>query len=689
MFINILHLIFFLGCCWLKYLLLLCFVYLDFIKEKKMTDIEKSPNDSETSYACKDCNTVFQEASEFHKHACEYADRIENPEASDHHVKCEICGNMYSKRYLVQHLRIHNETLDFTCSICNKQFKSKLRLKCHFHAHTARYKCDVCGKGFGESGNLKKHMRIHSGERPFVCTVCNKSFTQKRHLQDHKVTHNGECDLDCDVCGRKFLNRSALKVHKFCHETEFPFGCKECNACFPNEESLKAHACNQEEKPYVCNFCDESFKEHYLLKDHLALHRADHQPFACELCKKTFHKFAILKIHMQSHSKERNHVCHLCNKAFKTFNVLRKHCLLHTGERNKICEICNKSFKCNNTLRTHYLTHTDERPFGCEICGKTFKRITPLQNHLTTHTGELPYPCDVCGKRFARKSTLENHIILHTGERPYICLICQKTFTRKSSLKIHHTTVHMKEEQEVPKNINNSGIHLLAGDMARHAILLKHTFGRNPNGTMGYQNIPMSFERGNSDEAISLKGTDEGKCMSSDSSSECSGLNNVEIEFSDTNSMESSKDANSEFSNNYICKDCNTTFQEASEFHNHACERAARSENPGGSNDHLNNEIHNSSECNDLNNVVSEFSNANSMELSESANNEFCNKLKSGQNENLVEMLTDGEKPEERITEVAELNSNDTQCTLEKSPIPNVTHIKNEPLDEQEQVMTN
>jgi len=67
-----------------------------------------------------------------------------------------------------------------SCSVCDKIFLTKKKLKCHLNYHKkAKISCDVCGKGYMGRGNLSMHQRIHQDVRPFQCTTCNNSFRQK------------------------------------------------------------------------------------------------------------------------------------------------------------------------------------------------------------------------------------------------------------------------------------------------------------------------------------------------------------------------------------------------------------------------------------------------------------------------------------------------------------------------------
>ncbi|XP_013109722.2 transcription factor Ouib isoform X1 [Stomoxys calcitrans] len=129
---------------------------------------------------------------------------------------CDICGNVYDRRYSLQaHIRRHRDEKPFECELCGQSFHCNFELSRHIRKHTGLrpYVCVYCKRSFGDRSTLIKHERIHRNERPYSCETCGKTFTYSSVLKVHQLTHTGEKPFNCELCGKRFSRSHHLRAH--------------------------------------------------------------------------------------------------------------------------------------------------------------------------------------------------------------------------------------------------------------------------------------------------------------------------------------------------------------------------------------------------------------------------------------------------------------------------------------------
>uniref|UniRef100_A0A8B9MPX8 C2H2-type domain-containing protein n=1 Tax=Accipiter nisus TaxID=211598 RepID=A0A8B9MPX8_9AVES len=184
-------------------------------------------------YVCKECNKTFKTPNHLQKHSlihikngyefghCLYADsHLENLELH-HEIHVGLCpegdfgssaGSTSVRSLLgseVCGVQTHTGEKPYTCSVCQKKFRTSSHLKRHKVTHfnmehhnsstgclynqkqlpVKTYTCEECGYSTAHNGNLKPHLRIHTGEKPFKCSQCAVAFRTSSHLKRHLLTH--------------------------------------------------------------------------------------------------------------------------------------------------------------------------------------------------------------------------------------------------------------------------------------------------------------------------------------------------------------------------------------------------------------------------------------------------------------------------------------------------------------------
>ena len=221
----------------------------------------------------------------------------------------------------------------------------------HAHAHQMTLTCDMCGKQISQANLLKHYREEHNlsldDGRRFVCRQCGEAFKSKHRREDHINEVHRKVSYNCDECGKSFkknknqLTQHMQKVHWKQNQK------KQCHICpewHNDAEELATHVrrAHTGEKPFSCNFCQESFYSSRNANHHRRYKHAD--SYNADQKRK-----AWLKENPTKDPSEYKMKCHLCCEVISTISDLRCHWNeVHPGETDRplkqwqtiICDLC-------------------------------------------------------------------------------------------------------------------------------------------------------------------------------------------------------------------------------------------------------------------------------------------------------------------------------------------------------------
>lgn len=235
----------------------------------------------------------------------------------------------------------------YSCSHpgCDKKFSNLSYLRRHFKSsHETASKLFVCceekcGKKYRSEHSLKAHVEVaHLGQRPHSCTICDKSFIHKFRLKDHMAEHTGEYRFKCEICQKGFNHLLKFNRHKQTHNKK---KCEICEKEFEKWTDLVAHKRTDHQKTeFKCEICDKSFCTNFKLKIHTEIHRSkdESEVFQCEYenCPKFYFHKRNMDAHIRSKHKGKKFPCTIegCETSLVTKQKLDLHIKWHETSKD-------------------------------------------------------------------------------------------------------------------------------------------------------------------------------------------------------------------------------------------------------------------------------------------------------------------------------------------------------------------
>lgn len=146
-----------------------------------------------------------------------------------------------------------------------------------------RQQCNLCSYS-SIHGNLKKHMLKHGEGQPlrkfeFTCHICDKQFRLAASLESHSRIHDEVRDFHCTYCKSSFTKPHYLRIHiDGVHLKKKPNKCDQCDAAYFMSNDLKRHKIHKHttERPFQCYLCQKTYMMSTYLRKHIGrVHKFD------------------------------------------------------------------------------------------------------------------------------------------------------------------------------------------------------------------------------------------------------------------------------------------------------------------------------------------------------------------------------------------------------------------------------
>ncbi|XP_074851924.1 histone H4 transcription factor-like [Carettochelys insculpta] len=188
---------------------------------------------------------------------------------------------------------------------------------------------------------------------------CSGTFKGKHKLWDHLKTHTQERVVACPSCGVMFSNNTKFFDHakRQVSEDQQVFVCQNCAKHFANERLLRDHMRGHVTRA-TCPFCDMVCTSFSSLKAHVRFRHCDERPFHCDFCDNSFKNAYDLHKHVETHNDSNAYSCDVegCVFTSRTSQILRQHykrAHMNNGKLKYKCHICQKCFSWCYTLTLH------------------------------------------------------------------------------------------------------------------------------------------------------------------------------------------------------------------------------------------------------------------------------------------------------------------------------------------------
>ncbi|XP_022818932.1 zinc finger protein 181-like isoform X3 [Spodoptera litura] len=263
-------------------------------------------------------------------------------------------------------------------------------------------KCLLCNADIDSLENLFSHLK-DKHQKNFHTDIKDQIFPFKFDSDQ----------LKCCMCTNNVVFLTFRAVHEHMHKHYRHFICNVCDAGFINNISLSRHSVTHTKGSYKCRHCTSVFNNVFKRRNHeMRTHTNSGKPYVCHFCNQTFKEYIAKELHLSKiHNVARKYDCTACDRTFPTHSLLKVHVRrFHLMEKTCKCTECDQAFFRDGDLKKHMLTHTGVKEFKCEICSKFYAKRSTLNGHMRIHNNDKRFKCNLCGQAFVQKPSLTWHM---------------------------------------------------------------------------------------------------------------------------------------------------------------------------------------------------------------------------------------------------------------------------------------